>query len=123
MPFATVVTCMDGRIQLPVITYLQERFGVEYIDTITESGPVGLLAADPESEISRAIYRRIDISLEAHQSDGIAVVAHYDCAGNPVDEARQREQLGTCLDVLRNRYPAVKLVGLWVDETWSVCEV
>ena len=33
MKFCTAVTCMDGRIQLPVIAYLQKRFNAEYVDS------------------------------------------------------------------------------------------
>ena len=39
MKFYTVINCMDGRVQLPVIKYLQKRFNVEYVDSITEAGP------------------------------------------------------------------------------------
>ena len=42
MSFCTVVNCMDGRVQLPVIRYLQERFEVPYVDSITEVGPSGV---------------------------------------------------------------------------------
>lgn len=35
---------MDGRVQLPVIKYLQDRFKVQYVDTITEPGPNLILA-------------------------------------------------------------------------------
>jgi len=39
MSFYTAINCMDGRVQLPVITYLQKRFGVEHVDSITAAGP------------------------------------------------------------------------------------
>ena len=38
MCFCTAVNCMDGRVQLPVTSYLQERFNVEHVDSITEPG-------------------------------------------------------------------------------------
>ncbi len=44
--FCTVVGCMDGRIQLPVNHYVRERFGVTYVDTITEAG-VNKVIAEP----------------------------------------------------------------------------
>ncbi|HOP76783.1 MAG TPA: hypothetical protein PLD05_04790 [Thermogutta sp.] len=44
MSFATVVNCMDGRTQGPVISYLKERFGVDYVDNSTEAGPDGLFS-------------------------------------------------------------------------------
>ena len=36
--FATAINCMDGRVQLPVIKFLQERFKAEYVDIISEPG-------------------------------------------------------------------------------------
>ena len=39
MSFYTTINCMDGRVQLPVISYLMERFGVQYVDAITGPGP------------------------------------------------------------------------------------
>lgn len=44
MSFCTAVNCIDGRVQLPVIRYLQERYGVLYVDVVSESGPVHSLA-------------------------------------------------------------------------------
>lgn len=123
MSFYTAINCMDGRVQLPVIYYLKERFGVPYVDVITEPGPVALLSSDPESDASRSIFQRVEVSLNAHHSKGIAMVAHYNCAGNPVSDAEQREQMRVCLRVLAKRYPAVALIGLWVDDTWAVSEI
>jgi hypothetical protein len=113
---------MDGRVQLPVISYLQERFGVQYIDMITEPGPVLILAEKSRSDAAKSIFNRIAISLEKHQSTGIAVVAHYDCAGNPVAETVQREQLRQSIAAVKKVFPHVEVIGLWADETWSITE-
>ncbi len=111
---------MDGRVQLPVNRYLQEHFGVDFVDTVTEAGPAGLLAADPESPASRSIYSRVDVSVTAHESQGLAIVAHAGCAGNPIPDADQQQQVLRCVEVLGVRYPALNIVGLWVDESWQV---
>lgn len=39
MSFCTVINCIDGRVQMPVNQYMQQRFKVKYVDTITEPGP------------------------------------------------------------------------------------
>ncbi len=44
MSFCTTINCMDGRVQLPVIKYLQKHFNVDYVDSITEPGPNLILA-------------------------------------------------------------------------------
>ena len=43
--FATSVSCMDGRIQIPLINWIKENFSVDYVDTITEPG-IDKLVAD-----------------------------------------------------------------------------
>ncbi|MCK4916316.1 MAG: hypothetical protein KAS89_09095, partial [Candidatus Eisenbacteria sp.] len=80
MSFCTVVNCMDGRVQLPVIRYLQNRFKVLYVDSVTEAGPVRSLAKPADETVSQSILRRVAVSRK-HGSKVVAVVAHDDCAG------------------------------------------
>ncbi|MFH1357100.1 MAG: carbonic anhydrase, partial [bacterium] len=68
MSFATVINCMDGRTQLPVITFLMNRFNIMYVDSITEPGPIALLSNAPASQETKNIYKRINISVEKHKS-------------------------------------------------------
>ena len=122
MSFCTVVNCMDGRVQLPVIRYLMDRFGVRYVDSVTEPGPVKDLSAYPGGASSESVLRRVGVSHERHGSRLVAVVAHADCAGNPVGEKEQRAQLSASLDLIGRRFPDVSLLGLWLDEQWVVQE-
>ena len=114
---------MDGRIQLPVNQYLCRRFGVRYVDTVTEPGPCAILAENSDDILVKSILGRVGISVEKHGSRGIAVVGHYDCAGNPVDMERQKEQILLCLELLKRHFKDVEVVGLYVDDHWKVCEV
>ena len=123
MSFCTVINCIDGRVQLPVIAYLQSRFGVAYVDVVTEAGPVGVLSQRSESYDAKSIYRRVEVSKLAHLSQVIAVAAHHDCAGNPVSDSEQKQQLRSCLEILSQRYPRLEVVGLWLDQNWTVHEI
>lgn len=114
---------MDGRVQLPVINYLADRFKADYIDSVTEAGPVLYLAEKTDSEQTKSILRRMDVSVNHHKSTGIAIVAHYDCAGNPTDEQKQISQLAQAVNFLSGRYPNVEIIGLWVDVNLSVKEI
>ena len=120
MSFCTVINCMDGRTQLPVNEYLRGELSVDYVDTITEAGPVRILAEEQQSNLADSILARVDISVNKHKSKAIAVVAHYDCAGNPVEEDVQLEQLESAIEFLNDEYPDVKIFGLWVDSNWNV---
>ena len=123
MSFAAAINCMDGRVQTPVNEYVRKRFEVDYVDAITEAGPVAILGDRPESPGMASILKRLDISVERHASVGVAVVAHHDCAGNPLDEDTQREQLARAVVALRERYPRLPVIGLWVNADWQVEEV
>ncbi len=123
MSFYTAINCMDGRVQLPVINYLQNRFNVDHIDSVTEPGPVLYLAEKTDSQQTKSILQRTDISINKHKSTGIAVIAHHDCAGNPVDNNTQIGQLTTAVNFLASHYPNVEVIGLWVDANWLVTEI
>ena len=123
MSFCTVVNCMDGRVQLPVIEYLRKRLGVPYVDSVTEPGPVLSLATEPTGKVVESIMSRVAVSTGGHGSSVVSVVAHGDCGGNPADEETQREQLLASVELLAERFPGVTVMGLWVDERWRVREV
>ena len=44
MSFYTIITCMDGRIQKPMMEFVAEQYGYDLPDTITDPGPVKPLA-------------------------------------------------------------------------------
>lgn len=122
MEFCTLVNCIDGRTQIPAITWLRRRVGAAHVDVVTEAGLVGVLSGDPESVEARSIFHRIEVSLRAHDSKAIAVAAHHDCAGNPVPDAEQKRQIQLCRELLSNRYPDLAILGVWLDESWSAHE-
>lgn len=123
MSFYTAVNCMDGRVQRPVIDYLTDRFGIDYIDMITEAGPNGILHRRDNPATVDSILRRIDVSVHHHESIGLAVVGHHDCAGDPGDKAHQIEDVTGAIAYLHSHYPDLPIIGLWIDETWTVSEV
>lgn len=123
MRFCTVVNCMDGRVQLPVIEYLKERFGADYVDSITEAGPNLVLSRQEETPSVRSIRERLKISVENHKSTGIAIAGHHDCAGNPAPHREQIVHVQKSVEYLQRHYPAMEIIGLWVDENWQVHQV
>lgn len=123
MEFCTVVNCMDGRVQIPVIKYLQEKFAAKYVDSITEPGPNYILAAESDFSLLQSIQTRLDISVKKHHSEAIAIVGHHDCAGNPRPKDQQMEHIEKSKKWLKDKYPETEVIGLWVDENWEVAEV
>ena len=124
MAFCTAINCMDGRVQLPVIRFLQERFDAEYVDSITEPGPVRFFDKAADLTVLNSIYARINVSVQHHHSRAIAVCAHADCAGNPVDDQTQKQQLQRAVIFLKENYPETEVIALWLDDdNWNVYEI
>ena len=123
MSYYTVVNCMDGRVQRPALDYLTDRFGVDYIDSITESGVNGVLARREDPALVDSILRKLAISIDKHHTAGIAVVGHHDCAGNPGDKQHQNRDTAAAVRFLRERLPDTPVIGLWIGEDWICHEL
>ncbi len=123
MGFCTVINCIDGRTQLPVIHHLQQRFGVEHVDLVTEAGP-NLILCEQENETTvQSILSRVRISIEHHASVAVAVAGHHGCAGNPSTPEEQLLHIQKATEFLTRELAGMEVVGLWVDEEWQVHEV
>jgi len=121
--FVTAINCMDGRVQEPIISYMKGRFGADYVDMITEPGPVAIIA-DPSGDARvPGIRARAEISVNKHGSAVVAVVGHDDCAGNPAPPTVQQRQVRASVEAVKQWHPEVNVIGLWVDDNWDVSEL
>jgi hypothetical protein len=102
MRFGTVINCIDGRVQLPVLRYLEDHYALDFFDSVTEAGPIRIMTERKEQCRLIALKQQIRVSLEAHQSRFIAVVGHHDCAGNPAERTVQEQQIEKALEILKN---------------------
>ena len=119
MKFATAVTCMDGRIQTIVNQYIQEHYKKEYVDTITLAGPVKVLAEGKKDKLIKNLRFRLDISVNGHHSNIIALVGHHDCAGIKRPDKEQIEFIKESVKQVTNWYPECEVFGLWIDEEFK----
>ena len=122
MKFVTCLNCIDGRVQLPVIHYIKEKYEVDYVDMITEAGMDGILAKENYSNMEN-LLKKIDISLTKHGSNIIFIAGHYDCAGNPVDEETHKQHIRTAVKKIKALTSAHRVIGLWVSEKWLNCRI
>jgi len=114
---------MDGRVQRSVLEYLMDRFDVPYVDMITAPGPNGILSRQEDGNAVQAILKCLEVSVNKHDTVGIAVVGHYDCAGNPGDEDHQNTDTRGAMRFLRAKYPDRNVIGLYVNDVWRVEEI
>ncbi len=123
MTFCTSIHCIDGRIQEPIARYLKYTYNISYVDTITEPGSCKILAGNEDKKIMNSLIEKVKISISNHGSKLIAISGHYDCAVNPCDEKTQKEQIKESIKYLKNNYPEIKIIGLWIDNEWKINEV
>jgi hypothetical protein len=123
LKFATAINCMDGRVQLPVINHLKTKFSVDCVDIITEPAPVKIISESSKDVKLESIKERLKISQEKHGSEKLAIVAHHDCAGNPVEKTVQLDQLRNSIRKVRSWGFRGVLLGLWLDENWAIQEI
>jgi carbonic anhydrase len=112
--FAAAINCMDGRIQTRTLDQLTTRFGARYIDNITTTGAVKHLDGVVDAT-GEGLLQSVAVSIDAHGTSQVAVVAHSDCAGNPVPDAQQKTQLRNALLVVGGRFPDLEVIALFFD--------
>lgn len=112
--FAAVITCMDGRIQTRTIDQLMTRFGARHIDNITTTGAVKHLdgTVTPTGE---GLLQSLAVSVNAHGTTQVAIVAHAECAGNPIPDAEQKTQLRNAVTAVGGRFPDLEVIALFLD--------
>jgi len=121
--FVTAINCMDGRVQIPVIYWMKKRYKVEYVDMITEPGPNKILAENTNSTLTNSIKQRVEISVNKHRSNIIAIIGHHDCAGNPSDKNTQMTQLADSVKIIKSWNLPAEVISLWIDEDWIVHKI
>jgi hypothetical protein len=118
--FGTAINCMDGRVQVPAMNWLKEKYKLDYIDTITEPGPEKMLTHGKPEQVE-SIKSRVLISVNAHGSETIFVAAHHDCAGNPVSRDEHIKQVRECVKIIKSwKLPVKTVIGAWINEDWTV---
>ena len=120
MSFCTAINCIDGRVQVPVIDFLKKHFQVDYVDVVSEPAPSFILAEQTDQRAIESIFRRVDVSVSHHRSEGIAVVGHHDCAADPASRSEQLSDLRRAVVFLKRSWGELEVIGLWVDEESKV---
>ena len=115
---AVCLNCIDGRIQLPVIQWIKDNYGMDYVDMITEPGIDGFLS-DEANSIDE-INRKVKMSIERNNALIIFIAGHHDCRGNPGSEANHKEQVLLSRDRLKKVFPEKDVEGLWINSEWKV---
>ena len=112
--FATSLSCMDGRVQLPMINLIKQKYSVDYVDTITAPG-IDKVIFDGNIE---SIKKSVIISVSNHKSSHIVISGHFGCAGNPVSEEEHFTHIKKSVEIVNYWNLDADVVGVWIDENF-----
>ena len=117
--FGTALNCIDGRAQQPVLEWMKSHFKLDYVDVITEPGMDKVLSQWRLREHMR-IKDKLLISINAHNSNVVAIIGHYDCAANPVSDCEHIRDIVMSVNTIKSWQLPIMVVGLWVDKSSKV---
>ncbi len=116
--FATAFNCIDGRTQQPLINFVKKEIGVDHVDVITAPGMNKAFAT--KAAALESWKQAAEISVQKHGSQTIIVAGHYDCAGNPVDNAQHALDIKASCDIIKDWNWPVRVIGAWVNDKWEI---
>jgi len=116
--FGTAINCMDGRVQIPMISWMKEKFGLDFVDMITEAGPDKIVSEGDPQQVA-LVRDKVNISIEKHNSEIVVIMGHDDCGGNPVPKDRHLEQIKAAMQVIASWKFPVSIYGIWMDTDWK----
>ncbi|GAA1909413.1 hypothetical protein GCM10009716_19220 [Streptomyces sodiiphilus] len=118
--FATMLTCIDGRIQAPLSEWAKSHLEVDYVDTVTEPGPDSAIGSLGEEGLA-ALVAKVRVSQRAHGSGVLVVAGHSDCAGNPVADEEHHRQLRQAATQLAALLPDLRIIALHAGQCGEDC--
>lgn len=118
--FATILTCIDGRIQRPLDEWIKGHLAVDYVDTITEPGPDSLISTANEEGLA-TVVDKVRISQHAHGSATLVIAGHSDCAGNPVSDGKHQDQLRHAMARLAGSLPGTRILAVHARQCGQDC--
>jgi len=111
---------MDGRIQKCVNDHVSSQSNSKFVDTITLAGPSKVISENKLNRVIDDMKFRLDISVNVHESQYIAIVGHYDCAGVIEDDETQKKYILDSCKIIKRWYPNLGVEALWVNELFEV---
>lgn len=121
--FGTATNCIDGRTQEPVIDFMKQKYNTNGVDMVTYPGVDGIISNRENSDEIALICKAVSISIEKHRSRIIAVVGHFDCAGNPGDKEHHYRHIRRALYEVSSWNFHAQFAGFYVNDKQQIEEV
>jgi hypothetical protein len=121
--FGTAINYIDGRTQEPVIIFMKQKYNIDGVDMVTFPGVDGIMSSRENSDKIELIRREVSISIEKHHSRIIAVIGHFDCAGNPGDKDHHYAHIRKAVHEVFSWNFDVQVAGYYVNDKLQIEEV
>lgn len=121
--FGTAINCIDGRTQEPVIDFMKQKYGIDAVDMVTFPGADGVISSLGNFNTIALIRNAVSISIEKHGSRIIAVVGHFDCAGDPGNREHHYAHIRKAVQQVSSWKFDAEIVGFYVNDKWQIEEV
>lgn len=121
--FGTAINCIDARTHEPVINFMKHKYGVDGVDMITFPGVDGIISSSENSDVITLIRNAVSISIEIRGSHVIAVIGHFDCAGNPGNREHHYAHIANAIQQVSSWNYDAEVVGLYVNDKRQIEEV
>jgi hypothetical protein len=121
--FGTAINCIDGRTQEPVIDFMKKKYDIDGVDMVTFPGVDGVISNRENSDEIAFIRNAVSISIEKHRSRIIAVVGHFDCAGNPGNREHHYGHIQRAVHEVSSWSFHAQVVGLYVNDKKQIEEL
>jgi hypothetical protein len=121
--FGTAINCIDGRTQEPVINFMKKEYDIDGVDMVTFPGADGIFSVRENLDKIEIIRRSVSISIEKHHSRIIAIVGHFDCAGNPGDKEHHYAHIRKALHEVSSWNFDAQIAGYYVNDKLQIEEV
>ena len=82
------VLCVDWRLhqkEVRLSEQIRDALGVDVVDVMAMPGPDGFLKPTHEGDRD-SLVKGLKLLIGAHHPTSVAIVGHYNCAGNSVDD-------------------------------------
>jgi hypothetical protein len=121
------LVCADGRLHQEAAHYndqIAQHMGVDLVDVVAVPGPDGLGKLGRDAE-EKAVVGWLKLLIDAHHPESIAVIGHYKCAGNPVEDAEHDTDAARMAAQLKAELgfpgPVMGFSTVWhADNEWSL---
>ena len=121
--FGTAINCIDGRTQEPVIDFMKQKYHIDGVDMVTFPGVDGIFCSRENTGDIERIRRAVSISIEKHHSSIIAVIGHFDCAGNPGDNEHHYAHIRMAVHKVSLWKFDAQVAGYYVNDKLQIEEV